>query len=163
MGKREENRDMDGDWQGAMKRGKRRQLDPSGPEAAAERRKGSVRARVEHPFGYAKVRCRGLAKNTQRIALLLGFSNLLIAGRHAPAWRRARNPSAIRKGPRWGTRNRPWWPVPSNPCSPGAYRRGASCRPKPKDRNQPRLGGKCSLVQTFHRLTISRFSIDGRH
>ena len=50
----------------------------------------SVRAKVEHPFlyvkrhfGYAKVRYRGLAKNTQRIALLLGFSNLLIAGRYA--------------------------------------------------------------------------------
>ena len=92
VGKREENRDMDVDWQVAMKRGRRRQLDPSGPEEAAEHRKGSVRAKVEHPFlyvkrhfGYAKVRYRGLAKNTQRIALLLGFSNLLIAGRYAPA------------------------------------------------------------------------------
>ena len=42
----------------------------------------SVRAKVEHPFlyvkrhfGYAKVRYRGLAKNTQRLALLLGFTN----------------------------------------------------------------------------------------
>ena len=34
-------------------------------------------------FGYSKVRYRGLAKNTQRIALLLGFTNLLIAGRYA--------------------------------------------------------------------------------
>ena len=58
--------------------------------AAAEKRKASVRAKVEHPFlyvkrrfGYGKVRYRGLAKNTQRIALLLGFSNLLIAGRYA--------------------------------------------------------------------------------
>ena len=33
-------------------------------------------------FGYAKVRYRGLAKNTQRIALLLGFTNLLVAGRY---------------------------------------------------------------------------------
>lgn len=32
---------------------------------------------------YAKVRYRGVAKNRQRIALLLGFSNLLIAGRYA--------------------------------------------------------------------------------
>ena len=32
-------------------------------------------------FGYAKLRYRGLAKNRQRIELLLGFSNLLIAGR----------------------------------------------------------------------------------
>ena len=52
--------------------------------------RGSVRAKVEHPFlyvkrhfGYAKVRYRGVAKNRQRIALLLGFSNLLIAGRYA--------------------------------------------------------------------------------
>ncbi len=39
-------------------------------------------------FGYAKVRYRGLSKNgdTQRIALLLGFSNLLIAGRYATGW-----------------------------------------------------------------------------
>ena len=52
--------------------------------------KASVRAKVEHPFlyvkrrfGYRKVRYRGLAKNTQRIAMLLGFTNLLIAGRYA--------------------------------------------------------------------------------
>ena len=73
-----------------MKPGKRRLLDRDGAEAAAEKRKASVRAKVEHPFlyvkrrfGYGKVRYRGLAKNTQRIALLLGFSNLLIAGRYA--------------------------------------------------------------------------------
>ena len=91
VGKRPENRDADVDSQTAMKPGKRRQLDKSGPEEAAERDKASVRAKVEHPFlylkrhfGYAKVRYRGLAKNTQRIALLLGFANLLIAGRYAP-------------------------------------------------------------------------------
>ena len=38
---------------------------------------------VKRQFGYAKVRYRGLAKNTQRIGLLLGFANLLIAGRYA--------------------------------------------------------------------------------
>ena len=86
VGKREENRDADVDWQVAMKLGKRRRLDKAG----AERRKASVRAKVEHPFlyvkrhfDYAKVRYRGLAKNTQRIAVLLGLSNLLIAGRYA--------------------------------------------------------------------------------
>ena len=90
--KRAENRDTDVDWEVAMKPGKRRGLDKAGPEAAAERRKASVRARVEHPFlyvkrhfGYAKVRYRGLAKNTQRLAVLLGFTNLLIAGRGATA------------------------------------------------------------------------------
>ena len=48
-----------------------------------------MRAKVEHPFlyvkrhfGYGKARYRGLAKNTQRIALLLGFANLLIAERY---------------------------------------------------------------------------------
>ena len=92
VGRREENRNKDVDWRVAMKRGKRKLLDPSGPQEAAEHRKGSVRAKVEHPFlyvkrhfGYRKVRYRGLAKNTQRIALLLGFSNLLIAGRYAAA------------------------------------------------------------------------------
>ena len=34
-------------------------------------------------FGYAKVRYRGLWKNTQRISLLLGFANLVIAGRYS--------------------------------------------------------------------------------
>ena len=91
VGKRPENRDAAVDWQTAMKPGKRRALDKSGPEEAAEKAKASVRAKVEHPFlyvkrhfGYAKVRYRGLAKNTQRIALLLGFTNLLVAGRYAP-------------------------------------------------------------------------------
>ena len=92
VGKREENRDATVAWEVAMKAGKRRQLDKEGPHEAAEKRKASVRAKVEHPFlyvkrhfGYAKVRYRGLAKNTQRIAVLLGFSNLLIAGRYAVA------------------------------------------------------------------------------
>ena len=92
VGKREENRDRRVDWRVAMKRGKRRLLDKDGPEEAAERRKGSVRAKVEHPFlyvkrhfGYSKVRYRGLAKNTQRTALLLGFTNLPMAGRYAAA------------------------------------------------------------------------------
>ena len=51
-----------------------------------ERERASLRAKVEHPFlfikrrfGYDKVRYRGLAKNHQRLALLLGFTNLLIA------------------------------------------------------------------------------------
>ena len=91
VGKRPENRDAEVDWETAMKPGKRRALDKSGADEAAEKAKASVRAKVEHPFlyvkrhfGYAKVRYRGLAKNTQRIALLLGFANLLIAGRYAP-------------------------------------------------------------------------------
>ena len=62
----------------------------SGRRRGGGREAQGIRAKVEHPFlyvkrrfGYGKVRYRGLAKNTQRIALLLGFSNLLIAGRYA--------------------------------------------------------------------------------
>ena len=62
------------------------------PEKRQEKAKASIRAKVEHPFldvkrifGNAKVRYRGLAKNMERMALLLGLSNLrraqiLIAG-----------------------------------------------------------------------------------
>ncbi len=89
-GKREEHRDAELDWRVAMRPGKRRLLDKGDAREAAEKRKASVRAKVEHPFlyvkrhfGYAKVRYRGLAKNTQRIAVLLGFTNLLVAGRYA--------------------------------------------------------------------------------
>ena len=73
----------------AMRPGRRRQLERWSEEAVEERRKASVRAKVEHPFlwvkrrfGYAKVRYRGLAKNTQRLALLLGLTNLITAERH---------------------------------------------------------------------------------
>ena len=63
-----------------------------GSEAAVEeRRKASIRAKVEHPFlwmkrrfGYAKVPYRGF-KNTQRLALLLGLTNLITAERHLVA------------------------------------------------------------------------------
>ena len=70
----------------AVKPCQRRQLEPGSEEALEEKRKASVRAKVEHPFlyvkrhfGYAKVRYRGLAKNTQRLALLLGLANLMTA------------------------------------------------------------------------------------
>ena len=69
-----------------MRPGLRRQLEPGTGEALAEKRKASVRVRVEHPFlkvkrvfGYGEVRFRGLAKNTQRLAVLLGLGNLLTA------------------------------------------------------------------------------------
>ena len=84
--KREENLGLDVDWRVAMRPGKRRGLDPEGPDALVERAKASVRAKVEHPFlrvkrlfGYTKVRYRGLAKNTERLALLFGLGNLLAA------------------------------------------------------------------------------------
>ena len=84
--KREENLGREVEWQVAMRPGKRRKLDPESAEALAEKHKASVRAKVEHPFlkvkrifGYAKVRYRGLAKNTERLALLFGLGNLLTA------------------------------------------------------------------------------------
>ena len=90
--KRPENRDRGVEWRVAMRPGRRRQLDADGEEARREKEKASVRAKAEHPFfyvkrmfGYGKVRYRGLRKNTQRIALLLGFANLLIAERSLAA------------------------------------------------------------------------------
>ena len=79
-------------WQVALKPGQRRKLEPASAAAQEERRKASVRAKVEHPFlwvkrrfGYATVRYRGLHKNTQRLALLLGLANLVTAGRQVAA------------------------------------------------------------------------------
>ena len=84
--KRKENLGLDVDWRVAMRPGKRRGLDPGSDEALLEKAKASVRAKVEHPFlrlkrlfGYGKVRYRGLAKNTERLALLFGLGNLLAA------------------------------------------------------------------------------------
>ena len=50
VGKRDENKDAAVDWRTAMKPGRRRQLDKSGSEEAAEKHKASMRAKVEHPF-----------------------------------------------------------------------------------------------------------------
>ena len=54
--------------------------------------KCKARAKVEHiffyvkrMFGYDKVRYRGMAKNHNRLALLVGFANLLVARRCAVA------------------------------------------------------------------------------
>ena len=84
--KRAENAGMRIEWRVAMRPSLRRGLDPESTEALREKRKASVRARVEHPFlyvkrhfGYAKVRYRGLYKNTQRLAVLFGLTNLLKA------------------------------------------------------------------------------------
>ena len=59
---------------------------------AAREEQGVSPGQAEHPFfyvkrvfGYGKVRYRGLHKNGQRIALLLGFANLLIAERSLAA------------------------------------------------------------------------------
>jgi IS5 family transposase len=79
-------------WYVAMRPGLRRKLNPFiEPEFIAERlekAKASVRAKVEHPFrvvkqqfGYAKVRYRGLPKNSARLTMLLALSNLWMARR----------------------------------------------------------------------------------
>ena len=95
--KREEHLELAVQWQVAMKPGQRRRLVPGDPAAIGEKVKASIRAKAEHPFldvkrlwGYAKslpsrgggVRYRGLNKNTERLALLLGLSNLKRAKGH---------------------------------------------------------------------------------
>jgi IS5 family transposase len=64
-------------------------------EKRIERRKSSIRSKVEHPsliikrfFGYSKTVYRGLAKNTHRLHMLLTSANLLMCirtGRPLPA------------------------------------------------------------------------------
>ena len=86
--KRSESAGLAVQWRVAMGTGRRRRLDPGSVEARSEKRKASIRAKVEHPFlyvkrrfGYAKVRYRGLYKNTQRLAVLFGMANLMRAER----------------------------------------------------------------------------------
>ena len=94
--KRVENLGLAVEWRMAMRPRSRRKLEPGSLEYLAEKLKASVRAKslprprsgVEHPFlkvkrvfSYGKVRYRGLAKNTQRLALLLGLGNLMTAER----------------------------------------------------------------------------------
>ena len=90
--KREEHEGREVDWLIAMRPGKRAALAKRSPLASAEKNKASVRAKVEHAFfyikqmfGYSKVRYRGLAKNTNRLYLLAGFTNLLRAEKYMPA------------------------------------------------------------------------------
>ena len=76
-------------WAIAARRGKLNAM-PDGRKKqrllAAEKAKASIRARVEHPFrvikrqfGYAKVRFRGLVKNTAQVLTLFALSNLWMA------------------------------------------------------------------------------------
>lgn len=78
-------------WEIAAKRGKIKAM-KDGPAKRnierLERRKASVRAKVEHPFrvikrqfGLMKVRFRGLAKNTAHVITLFALSNLWMARR----------------------------------------------------------------------------------
>jgi IS5 family transposase len=77
----------------AVRPGKRKKLNPFiEPDFVAERvqkMKASIRAKVEHPFrvikrqfGFAKVRYRGLVKNTTQIVTLFALSNPWMARRH---------------------------------------------------------------------------------
>ena len=75
-----------------MRRGKRKKLNTFLEHdfliEQIEQIKASVRAKVEHPFrvikrqfGFAKVRYRGLAKNTAQLVTLFALSNLWMARR----------------------------------------------------------------------------------
>lgn len=82
--KREEHRARLVDWFIAMRPGQRATLEKTHPLAKAEKIKASVRAKVEHSFfyikrvfGYSKVRYRGLVKNTNRLYVLAGLTNVL--------------------------------------------------------------------------------------
>ena len=75
-----------------MRPGQRRKLEPESPEAVSEKRKASVRAKVEHPFLYIKRHfglrqgpLQGTVKNTQRLMTLLGFANLMRAEQYPGA------------------------------------------------------------------------------
>ena len=86
MEKREAHKDRQVAWHIAMGPSQRRRLARDELERLMEACKSSVRAKVEHVFfyvkrmfGYGKVRYRSLGKNENRLALLLGFANLLRA------------------------------------------------------------------------------------
>ena len=92
IAKREEAQGLDVQWHVAMRPGKRRALDKAHKSQRllekVEKLKASVQAKVEHPlrvikqqFGYAKVRYRGLAKNTARLTMLFTLSNMWMARR----------------------------------------------------------------------------------
>ena len=75
-------------WQVAMRPGKRRELDKANIPIDVlvdkiEKLKAGIRAKVEHPFrvskgksGFAKVRYKGLKKNTLQLKTLFALSNL---------------------------------------------------------------------------------------
>ena len=76
-------------WEVAAKRGKVKAMKDGREKRAVEKnekRKASIRARVEHPFrvikrqfGLMKVRFRGFAKNTAHVITLFALSNLWMA------------------------------------------------------------------------------------
>jgi IS5 family transposase len=93
-------------WHIAAKRGKVKAMPEGRKKTAVEKRetaKARVRARVEHPFrvikrqfGLAKVRFRGLAKNTAHVITLFALSNLWMARRKLLANRGSLRPQFAR-------------------------------------------------------------------
>ncbi|MCA6218453.1 IS5 family transposase [Ideonella sp. B7] len=90
--KRPEAQDLTVNWHIAMRPGKRAALDKTRALAQAidrvEQIKASIRAKVEHPFRvikqqfcHAKVRYRGLAKNTARLQVMFAQGNVWMARR----------------------------------------------------------------------------------
>jgi hypothetical protein len=63
------------------------------PDRAAESRKASVRAKVEHPFliikrdfGFTKTRYRGMAKNLNHLNVLFASANWVMRPVPSPSW-----------------------------------------------------------------------------
>ena len=129
VARRPEHRSRRVDWQVALRPGQRRRLAPGSAAAQAERRKASIRAKVEHPFlyvkrhfGYAQVRYRGLAKNRPAVSVVRvrqsaagGARRARLSGRLVPrAGAHAACPAAGRR------------PQPQNAATPppsGAWQR----------------------------------------
>ena len=89
--KRDEHKERAVDGLIVMRPGKRAQRPRSSTEAQTEKMKASTRAKVEHVFsvikqrfGYSKVRYRGLEKNTNRLYVLSGLTNVLRAEKYLP-------------------------------------------------------------------------------
>ena len=95
-------------WEIAAKRGKVQAMPEGRGKRLVERiekRKASIRARVEHPFrvikrqfGLVKVRFRGLAKNTAHVITLFALSNLWMARRKLLAMTGALRPQFAKCG-----------------------------------------------------------------
>ena len=93
-------------WQIAAKRGRISAMKDGRDKRALERiekRKASIRAKVEHPFrvikrqfGLMKVRFRGLAKNTAHVITLFALSNLWMARKRLLAMRGKMRPQYAR-------------------------------------------------------------------
>jgi IS5 family transposase len=93
-------------WEIAAKRGRIQAMKDGRKKRALERiekRKASIRAKVEHPFrvikcqfGLMKVRFRGLAKNTAHLITLFALSNLWMARRRLLAMSGALRPQVAK-------------------------------------------------------------------